>query len=294
MSLLTAEQLAVMRTRARHRLLGALILALVLVIGVPFLLGQPDAASDPALAPVAGASRSPAGEGAATPVLAGALADRGAPANRSPAGDPGAGPDRTTLAAPDAVSPVAGAAAAATADPAPGLDALPGAPLSLPTPPPAGAPAPVPATALHHQGTQTPVPMGRSEPREAKLAPRATPEVPVPAAPAPAPAGRAPAVSAPAAPSREARPTVSARPAATGKPERGWFVQYGVFAEAQRAEALSGRLGEHGITVAKELVHGPRGTFARLRSGPFASRAAADEILARARALGENAILVHQ
>jgi cell division septation protein DedD len=77
-------------------------------------------------------------------------------------------------------------------------------------------------------------------------------------------------------------------------PPRGWFVQVGVFLEAARADAVAKRLESEGVHVHSEAIHGPRGNFTRVRAGPFAARAAADEVLARVKGLGENAILVHQ
>ncbi|MDE3011199.1 MAG: SPOR domain-containing protein [Pseudomonadota bacterium] len=67
-----------------------------------------------------------------------------------------------------------------------------------------------------------------------------------------------------------------------------------MFADAARAETLRQHLDAEGIRVHDEIVHGPRGRFTLVRAGPFASRAAADEVLARARGLGENAFLGHQ
>ncbi len=327
MDALTPEALALMRARARHRLIGAILLVVLLVIGVPFLLDQ--SVLDVPTPPPAAAP------GAALPSLR--LAD-GASGTGATAVLPGA-PQRAPMAGTPTVATVtaASAASAGTASSTPAPAAGSGAadrPSAIPAEAPAVVPplAEVPAPAAG-KPTGRPVLLLDGHERDARNgAIPATPDAKTPVkAEVKADAKTMPKANAQAEAKSEAKSQAKseakseaksaaqpeakseakseARPEgkAVAKPEpasderliaktvaRGWFVQYGVFFEAPRAQALAARLSEHGILISSEHLHGPRGEFTRLRSGPFNNRPAADTVLARAHALGENAILVHQ
>lgn len=68
----------------------------------------------------------------------------------------------------------------------------------------------------------------------------------------------------------------------------GWVVQVASFTDSARAEALSGRLGEHGFDSFVQRAELPNGTMYRVRIGPFAERGDAEALIERvARASGE-------
>lgn len=121
-----------------------------------------------------------------------------------------------------------------------------------PTPPMAGA-ASAPAAAAATAAAAPP-------PILATAIPPSTAEVSTPVAPAPAPVP-------------PARPAPAASVPATG----GWFVQLGAFSSRPRAEALAKRAGAR-VDAS--------GAIYRVRFGPFASEAAANESLRSIRAKG--------
>lgn len=97
-------------------------------------------------------------------------------------------------------------------------------------------------------------------------------------APAPEPAAAAPEKK-PAAPAAEPAP-VEAAPAAP-KPAKGWVVQVGIFANAANAAKLADKLKTQGHDVLLEgIVHNGE-KRQRLRVGPFADKAAAQQAQAR-------------
>ena len=245
MGAMTDEDLVVMRTRARHRLIGALTLVVMVVVGVPLLFDQssPEAAVQD-------------GQDSATP-SADAAARKGAP-----------GATDTALPA-NAQAPAASggtdAASAATQPPSgehPGGDAALPAGAAVTSAQPSG-PVSTPASG---QTTAT-----RSA--QSSDAGQASADSSVPAVPPRAGKGDAatPTVIPPLGRNGDgagiaqdkdtraaATATLAALPASTAvraasgvavatsgsepSQPRGWFVQFGVFADAQRAESLSKRL----------------------------------------------------
>lgn len=140
-------------------------------------------------------------------------------------------------------------AAAATTAPLAGnpvqTQALPETAPSAATPPPAPKPAPTPAA-------ETKAVAAKVEPKPA-------------AKPAAAPAA-APEVKAPAA------------PAASGV---GFAVQLGAFAQTADANALRDKARAAGFSAIVDQVRTDKGTLSRVRVGPVASRAEADQLKAQ-------------
>ncbi|WP_140723453.1 SPOR domain-containing protein [Pseudomonas sp. Hp2] len=130
------------------------------------------------------------------------------------------------------------------------LDAKPAA--STPAP----APAPAPA---------------RSEP----LPPEPAKPVAAASKPAPAPAKPEPAKPQPAKPAPPAAPSV---PAASNV---GFAVQLGAFGRAEDANALRDKVRAAGFSAFVEQVRTDKGTLSRVRVGPVANRADAEQLRAQ-------------
>jgi DedD protein len=243
---MTDAELVNIKTRSRHRLIGAFVLVLVLVIGVPLLLDH----------------QAPPSESAQS--------KQESPILSADAQKTGLAPQQETIssAIPNGVEskPEATAPEHAVAEPV--------APAVIPPLSQSSGPSATDAVKLDPPAKQ----IERSPGADATPKKTDAPNV----------KNKSDAVvlAAPAASTPETAP----------KPDntKGWFVQLGVFAEEPRAHALQDRLREHGVNLQTDTIQGPRGTFTRLRAGPFTEREAASTLLARIKALGENAILVHQ
>jgi cell division septation protein DedD len=113
------------------------------------------------------------------------------------------------------------------------------------------------------------------------------------AAPAPPPQ---PAVLAPAPPEPSAGapgpapPPIPLRPV----PVEGFAINVGLFADAANADRVFRRLQAEGLPVFIQVVDSPNGQRTRVRVGPFASRALADDASVRIRALGLEAVVFRQ
>lgn len=138
-------------------------------------------------------------------------------------------------------------------------------------------PAPAPAAA---------VPATPAAPAPAPVA--ATPQ-PAPEPPKPAPAKVEPPKPQPAKPET---PRVAAQPASPDKPavaepkapaasSVGFAVQLGAFAQAGDATALRDRVRAAGFSAFVEQVRTDKGTLSRVRVGPVANRAEAEQIKAQ-------------
>ncbi|MCD9029444.1 SPOR domain-containing protein [Luteimonas sp. BDR2-5] len=113
---------------------------------------------------------------------------------------------------------------------------------------------------------QTPTPT----PTPARQPPAQQPPAPAPATPAQPPA-------TPAAPAPQ-----PATPAATA--DVGFIVQVGAFASAADATALRDRLRGAGITAFTDSVQTDKGRLTRVKAGPVASRAEAEQLKSRVNA----------
>lgn len=154
----------------------------------------------------------------------------------------------------------------------PAQDASGYAPKVLPAPaeiPPAGAvPAPI----------ETPAPVAKAEAPETPLV-KALPAVPdaKPAAkPEPKPE-----------PKPEAKPATAPLAAA-----ESIYVQYGAFSEAKNAKQRQAELKAKGISTYTEVVKTSSGDRTRVRSGPYATRDAAEKVRQKAKPVDSKLVVI--
>lgn len=135
----------------------------------------------------------------------------------------------------------------------------------------------------------------------------AQPDQPPPAPPAPAaepPAASPPVQPAEPVPPPGASPVVSsatpleaqapAAPVPRVDPVQSFAINVGLFADAGNADRVLTRLIDAGLPAFIQVVDSPNGQRTRVRVGPFASRALADDAAARIRALGLDAVVFRQ
>ncbi len=94
----------------------------------------------------------------------------------------------------------------------------------------------------------------------------------------------------------EPAPTVAPAPTLAAQPPRaapleGFAINAGLFADANNADRVHTRLIDAGLPAYIQVVDSSSGQRTRVRVGPFASRALADEAAARIRALGLDAMV---
>lgn len=265
-----AESIEGLRRRARHRLIGAVILVLAGVIVFPLIFD-----TQPRTVPVNVAIDIPDRNAAAPLAVDGAPAK--AEAGKVPAG----------------ASLVAGEEQVGENPPK-----APAAPAAAPAPSPSqaqpaqAAPA-APAAAPEAKPEPKPKPEAKPAPKpEPKAEPKPKPE----AAAAPARHG-ASAPAAPAANNDAARaralleghaptPAAAGAPAASPQGER-FIVQVGAYADLGKVREVRARLERAGIKTYAQDTHGKDGVrTTRVRVGPFASRAEAAKVLERIKGLG--------
>jgi len=206
--------IAAARTQARRRLVGALVLLALGVIGFPLLFE-----TQPRPLPQD------------TPIVVAADALRTAPAATSPA------PARP----------------------------LPVTPVTPALPADAGVEPVVPASA----------PVAAATPKSASAPPPPPPPLPSTKPPVAVAASPKPAASAP-------RPPPAAATPATGR----WVVQVGAYNDAERLKAARAKLQKLGYASYTQDVDSATGRRTRVRVGPFNTRAEADAVAARVKAVG--------
>jgi cell division septation protein DedD len=124
-------------------------------------------------------------------------------------------------------------------------------------------------------------------------------EPPQPSSPEPAPAPELPlsasVPSSPPTPAPTPPPVQEAKPIAA-KPSSlsSYYVNVGLFANADNAEKVHQRLNNAGMAVTTEVLVLPKGNRSRVRVGPFPNRSAADEAVRTVKALGLDAIVHSQ
>jgi len=142
-------------------------------------------------------------------------------------------------------------------------------------------PAPETATASRPVAAQTP-----AAPTTQPL-PAETPRTQTPPA---RDTARAPAAETPPPAATPAQP--AARPAAAPTSATGFVVQLGAFGNAAEADRLRDRLRGAGITAFTDSVDTDKGRLTRVKAGPVASRADAEQLKTRARsAVGVDGIV---
>jgi DedD protein len=241
------------RTRARRRLVGALVLLVIGVVGFPIVFE-----TQPRPLPVD------------TPIVVGdARPGPSAPATRTPPL-----PVLTERALPGEPStPVAGSA------PAPGT-----------SPAPAAAPTPTPAAVRQDSRTDT---AAATPPRPAPLpviTERAEPATPRGAASAPV--ARSVAAAASAAAPRPVAATAASAPAATRAVEAAasgpgrYVVQVGAFSDPATLREARSKVERLGLKTYTQVVGSDAGQRTRVRLGPFATREEADAAAAKVKRAG--------
>jgi cell division septation protein DedD len=247
---MTDADLADIKTRSRHRLIGAFLLVLLFVIAVPMVLDRQAPRSES----VHASAEPPSSDSGST---APASSDRSMPSS-----------------SPDVQSEPVSAEHATTA--------------VIPPLPDSVRPGERDTAKLEARAKS----VARSPAAETAVSSRAPDQSPAPVASSVPAQSAAPVASS--VPVKPSTPVASAPLEEKAETAKGWFVQLGVFAEEARATSLRDRLHENGVSLQTDTIHGPRGTFTRLRAGPYQQREEASSLLARIKALGENAILVHQ
>ncbi len=231
------------RSKARHRLIGAVVLLLVGIIGFPIVFE-----TQPRPTPVDIAIEIPRKENA-PPLVAPAARALPAPPTASAIPVPGRGDD--------------GAAARKVA-------------------PPGVAPVQAPSTAASTTALTKPEP-----------APKAGP---APAVPAPSPKSAAvdATTTGAAAPTAKPKAAPNQGPAAPVADVSGarFVVQVGAFADAASAQLMRGKAEKLGLKTYTQVTETAAGNRVRVRIGPFATREAAEQALAKAKAGGLSAVVL--
>ena len=88
--------------------------------------------------------------------------------------------------------------------------------------------------------------------------------------------------------------TVPTPPTTRPDPLQSFAINVGLFADAGNADRVLTRLIDAGLPAFIQVVDSPNGQRTRVRVGPFASRALADDAAARIRALGLDAVVFRQ
>jgi cell division septation protein DedD len=277
----------------KERLTGAIILVVLIVLLVPELLSGPKGRSAPAPAAAAAGNSSAAGTSSEEPPLrsytinlgddsrsrAGAANSSG-PAMPQPSGPEQPAAVSGTPSQPNIAAPQAGAHEAnATAQTGGSPSTSPSNGSSRSTASSAG-PQPSAAAQPTPSRPAAPPPAARSTPALAHTV--ASPSVPshAKAANAAAKTANAPASTASSQTSKSEQ---------TPKSESGWAVQLGVFASHENAERLAIEVRTKGFKVTVAPVTSGSRKLYRVRVGPAADRAAAQELQSRLKAAGRPA-----
>lgn len=229
-----------LKKRARRRLVGALALAVTAAVVLPMVMDQQPRQPGEDIQ-----IRIPSQDG-------GALVTRVVPGRVAPA-SPAQGAGEPVVASTRAALPPS--PAATRPEPAPGAGAQTGSSDAKAEPSPAA--------------TAESKPAAKPEPKPAAAAePKAAERAGAEEKPARGSANGAEPARTPAMP--------EAQTPAAGAPEQ-YIVQLGVFASADNARKIQARVKAHGYSVYTEPVAGAGAPKTRVRAGPFASRAAAEQ-----------------
>jgi len=257
------------RTRARQRLIGAIVLLAIGIIGFP-LVFETQPRPIPIDIPIEIPKRD-----ALPPLTPPPLTTASTP---SVAAAPALRP-RTAAAAPTATKPDAEMITESRSDA--------GREVAAPRPAASAAPR-VAAASTPARSASSPAP------RVAASTPAASEPRRVAAA-APAPASAAPARPAPAASGDgdRAQALLEGRPVGAAAAEGPRFVvQVGAFADAEAARETRQKAEKLGLKTYTQVAQTSAGSRIRVRIGPFTSRADADAALAKASAAGLTAVVL--
>jgi DedD protein len=273
----TSDAVQAARTRARRRLIGAVVLLGIGIIGFPLVFetrprpvpidipieiprkdNAPPLAMPPARGSASGATVAPAAPREET-VITESSADAG---REVPARPAATSTDRTAAARPaagtsDRAAPSTGERASTSAER------------------PAGS------------GERASVAAAPAASRAAPAVDRAQAVASRPTAPAEAGTG----TSAAANDAARAKALLDGKPASAAESPR-YVVQVGAFAEQSTANETRMKVEKLGLKTYTQVAQTPSGNRIRVRIGPFASRAEADAALAKARAGGLTAVVL--
>jgi DedD protein len=251
----------VLKKRARRRLVGAIALALLEVIVLPMVMDQ---APQPLTQDIQ--IRIPSQDPGATTFVS-RMAPKLAPTPTPLPQDTDKVPTPT-----DAATPVPAVSAVHVAAP----------PLAAETQSEAQTSS---KAAPKHEVKPETKPDTKTAPAKA-----ATPAAPAPKAPAPASAPDKKPPAKPAVANTTEKAAESARAVALLNDEH-WVVQLGAYRNAETVKSIATRIKALGLPAFTEKVDTPQGPSTRVRSGPFASREAADKAQERLKKNGIGAPL---
>ena len=251
----------------KERLTGAIILVVVIVLLVPELLSGPSRSAPPPQTSLATSS-----EEAPLRSYTINLAD-----DPHAGGAAGAASSSSQATGPAQPTPIA---ESLPANPAQPTDAVPdNVPEQIDATAQTSTSAATPPSAT--SGSQTPGP----PPQDTGPAPRRSPSRPTPAMPqASQPPARVPQPLPPQAPQQQ-RYAVAERSETSGV-SGGWMVQLGVFSVQTNAEHLAQELKTQGFHTLVSQIGSAGHPMWRVRAGPVAEHAAAEQLSARLRAAG--------
>ncbi|WP_295534604.1 SPOR domain-containing protein [uncultured Pseudacidovorax sp.] len=280
-----AESVESLRRRARHRLVGAVVLVLVGVIGFPLLfdtqprpvavdipIEMPDRAKVRPLAqaeaPAAEPARSSAGPVSLPPPAGGVITERAD------------GSEVMASSSTSAAAPTAEPRREAVAKPEPAREP---AKESTRSEPARSEPAKAePAAARPEPAREAPKAEPRPEPAKTESA-KAEPAKP--ATPARDDGARAKALLEGKPASQVVAQAQPAAAAPTADAAGRYVVQVGAFADASKAQETRQKLERAGLKTYTHVAKTPDGDRTRVRVGPFSSRADADKAAARIKSL---------
>jgi DedD protein len=265
------------RTRARQRLIGAIVLLAIGIIGFPLVFE-----TQPRPIPVDVPIEIPRRE--ALPPLAVPPA-RPAPQRSSQGTAETAPAAAPVIAAPTASTPT-GASTRSSASAARGADAV-----ITESSADAGRDVSAPRAAAPERAASRTIAQAAPPAEAPKRA--ASPTPPPAAASASTRTAAATAASAPrsTAEAERARALLEGRPVASADEQR-FLVQVGAFADAEAARETRKKVEKLGLKTYTQVAQTPSGSRIRVRVGPFASRGEAEAALAKTKAAGLAAVLL--
>jgi cell division protein FtsN len=178
--------------------------------------------------------------------------------------------------------------AARTAPMAPKADAAAPAASAIPAAAPASSPAVPPSAPASSGVSALPPAVPASASAQVEIVLEANSSSAAPPSTPPAPVAEAPIVQSPKAPEKPKKAKVPTEAVAA----KTYFINVGLFADQNNALNAYTRLTDAGVTATKGTVKGPRGTFTRVRAGPYATQAEADKAAETIRSLKLDAVVV--
>lgn len=207
-----------------------------------------------------------------------------APEQAPPAASAAASAPAITIAAPIATPTTA------ASDPVAAV--LPAAPASAPASSPAPAPLPAPQASAAAIASAPPAVLNSAPP--VPLAPPVPAVVEKPVVPEKPVAKTTPA--SPSKPANKTKASAAAANTATSDAAAGKkiYINVGLFAKESNAHSAHDKLAKAGLPAKEQQVKGTKGTFTRVRVGPYKTMAAAEKAAEKIRGQGLEAVVVRQ